>query len=255
MAPSGVQPDQVHRMVASQVVKDREPSGRVWRTLGAVSLLATLVFASSGCANLRTGDAEIPGIARFKIPAFPQTGANRVQLFTEMHYQPSYRAQEAPRLLPPADSVPFVAMGSPEAVVESDMILKELRYATLEEYKGLTIPARVVQSYDRASAQRLYTINCLVCHGSTLRGDEEEDEAARAKILRFMVRGPFPADLTSPLTQGSTDGELFAFVSNGGRQGLVAVERGRKSASPMPEFRLLLTEDERWSLVVYLRSR
>ena len=41
----------------------------------------------------------------------------------------------------------------------------------------------------------------------------------------------------------------------GGRQGLSARLRDRDSTSPMPEFRLLLTEDERWALVRYLRSR
>ena len=66
---------------------------------------------------------------------------------------------------------------------------------------------------------------------------------------------PVPADLTLPLTQGSTDGELFAFITHGGRQGYLAIERGRESTSPMPAFRNLLSEEERWTLVQYLRIR
>ena len=176
---------------------------------------------------------EIRGIARFKLPAFPQTGANKVQMFTEMHYQPSYRSQEGPRLLPPPDSVPVTG--------------RELRLATLEEYRGVAIPDRVVGAYDPTAAQRLYMINCVVCHGETLDGN--------GPIRKFITRGPFPADLTLPLTRDSADGELFAFISNGGRQGLAAIERGKKSASPMPPFQFLLTEEERWMLVKYLRSR
>ena len=95
----------------------------------------------------------------------------------------------------------------------------------------------------------------MVCHGPTLRGSEEPDELQRAKILPFMDKGPLPADLNLDLTHTSTNGELFAFISNGGRQGLSAVLRGRVSASPMPEFQRLLSEDERWSLVQFLRSQ
>ena len=68
-------------------------------------------------------------------------------------------------------------------------------------------------------------------------------------------RGPFPADLMADVTKSSTDGELFGFISGGGRQGLSARLRGRDSTSPMPEFQKLLTEQERWELVKFLRSR
>ena len=70
-----------------------------------------------------------------------------------------------------------------------------------------------------------------------------------------MSRGPFPVDLTLELTRSASDGGLFAFISNGGRQGLAAVLRGRESQSPMPEFMRLLNEDERWWLVQFLRGK
>ena len=69
-----------------------------------------------------------------------------------------------------------------------------------------------------------------------------------------MTKGPFPANLNDPVTVQSTDGDLFGFVSGGGRQGLSAISRGRDSRSPMPAFNKLLTEDDRWALVLYLRS-
>ena len=220
--------------------KARKGAPGVWVGLFWVVGLIGLALSASACGNLRTGDAEVYGIARFKMPAFPKTGANRVQAFTEMHYQPSYRVQEGPRLQPPAGSVPVTG--------------RELRYASLEEYVTLEAPDRVVRAYDPTVAQRLYTINCMVCHGPTFRGSKETDPTKQAKVLPFMTRPPLPEDLIGQTSKDSTDGELFAFISNGGRQGYALRERGRESNSPMPEFRFLLTEDERWALVMYLRS-
>ena len=204
--------------------------------------LVALALIATGCsANLRTGDVEIQGIVKFKLPAFPKTGVHKVQIFNEMHYQPSYRFQEGPRLLPPLDSVPVTG--------------RELRYATLDEYRELTVPDRFAGEYVQSAAQHLYSINCMVCHGLNLRGEAEEDETVKAKIFPFLNRGPFPADLISEIATDSTNGELFAFISKGGRQGFAAIERGRASVSPMPEFQRLLTEEERWMLVMYLRSQ
>ncbi len=201
-------------------------------SLRLLALLVALALAvvAVGCYNNNTGDANIGGKIKLKLPAFPETGSNAVQIFTEMHYQPSYRTQEGPRLLPPDGSVPVTG--------------REVVYASLEEYQQLAMPAA---SYDAAHAQRLFTVNCAVCHGEGMKGD--------GPILKFMTRGPFPADLTSAAARASTDGELYGFISGGGRQGLAARLRGRESSSPMPEFRLLLTESERWALVRYLRSQ
>ena len=202
---------------------------RLW----AVPIFALLAFAAVGCYNNNTGETTIGDSINFTLPAFPETGANAVQVFTEMHYQPSYRVQEGPRLLPPVDSVPVTG--------------REVRYTTEEEYFELTVPDRAAQSYDQARAQNLYNTNCLVCHGSGLTGD--------GPIRPFMDRGPFPANLTLDITSSSTDGELFGFISKGGRQGLTATLRGRESSSPMPEFMRLLNEDERWWLVQFLRGQ
>ena len=213
---------------------------RGWRRVWPALLVAASVLAVLGCGNIRTGDAEVYGVAKFKMPAFPETGANKVQIFTEMHYQPSYKSQEGPRLLPPPDSVPVTG--------------REVFYSSLEEHRELTAPERFVRSYDGGRAQELFRVNCMVCHGPTMRGDAEENPARQALILSFMDKGPFPADLMGDVSQDSADGELFAFISNGGRQGYAAMERGRRSSSPMPEFRYLLTEEERWTLVLYLRG-
>ena len=225
-------------------VRRREHKGRPSRpglVMWAVSLIAAMALIALGCSNPRTGEVEIYGIAKFNTVAFPESGANPIEVFNEMHYQPSYKSQEGPRLLPPPDSVPVTG--------------RELAYTTLDEYRELTVPAEVREAYDAGRAGASFGLNCAVCHGKTLRGSEEEDPAEKAKILEFMTKGPFPADLTASITRESTDGELFGFISRGGRQGLAASQRGRESGSPMPEFLRLLTEEERWALVLYLRSQ
>ena len=200
-----------------------------WTLLGIVLALG----AGVACYDSDIGEITIGDAIRIEAPAITQTGSNPIQLFTEMHYQPSYRIQEGPRLLPPPQSVPVTG--------------RELRYSSQDEYRELPVPDHLVQSYDPTQAQELYAVNCVVCHATSLQGD--------GPIRQFMTRGPFPADLTSDATRSSTDGELFGFISGGGRQGLALTSLGRPSASPMPEFRLLLSEEERWALVQYLRSR
>lgn len=210
---------------------------RLW----AVPIFALLALAAVGCYNNNTGETTIGDSINFTLPAFPETGSNAVQVFTEMHYQPSFRVQEGPRLLPPIDSVPVTG--------------KEIRYTTADEYSALTIPDRAAQSYDQARAQNLYDINCSVCHGSGLTGDGRITTMTRADGTKVMSKGPFPADLTMELTRSSTDGDLFGFISKGGRQGLATALVGRDSPSPMPEFMRLLNEQERWWLVEFLRGK
>ena len=203
-------------------------------------VVALLAVVALGCYNNNTGDAHIGDVVKFKLPAFPETGSNAIQVFTEMHYQPSYRIQEVPRLLPPPDSVPVTG--------------KELQPTTMAEYTALAIPGIAKQRYDEPEARELFSVNCAVCHGQTLRGD--------GPILAFWPKnantGAFinpPPDLTSEVTKSSTDGELFGFLTGGGRQGLALRLRGIEPTSPMPEFGRLLTEEERWAIVQYLRSR
>jgi mono/diheme cytochrome c family protein len=193
----------------------------------ALSLAAAAALV--GCYNTATGDANIGGKINFKLPAFPETGSSRVEIFTEMHYQPSYRAQEAPRLLPPDGSVPTTGA--------------EIVYASLDEYKALVSPGG-----DPRQGQLLYLINCLVCHGSQLDGE--------GPITTFeSYNGTPPADLHAEVTRAATVGELYGFISCGGRQGCALRLRGLASASPMPEFRRLLSVQERWDLAAFLQGQ
>ena len=76
-----------------------------------------------------------------------------------------------------------------------------------------------------------------------------------------------PADLKADVTSNRTDGELYGIISFGGNTGFTTrvpslddptadLDRCvHQAACPMPEFRKLLTEAERWDLVAYLRNQ
>jgi mono/diheme cytochrome c family protein len=51
---------------------------------------------------------------------------------------------------------------------------------------------------------------------------------------------PAPADLTDPRLRNETEGELFWKITKGRR--------------PMPSFRNKLSDEERWEVVLYLRT-
>ena len=200
------------------------------RWLALLGVAVVLGFGAA-CYDPDTGQANLGEALKFEAPAITETGPTPIEVFTEMHYQPSFKVQESPRLLSPPDSVPVTG--------------RELRYSSADQYAALKVPEGL--DNDAAKAERLFAVNCVVCHGTDLKGE--------GPIRRFMDRGPFPTNLTVGATKGATDGELFGFISGGGRQGLLLTLRGRESVSPMPEFRLLLSEEQRWALVEYLRSR
>ena len=166
----------------------RRPLARVFASLAA----ALLLIAALGCYNNNTGETNIGESIRFKLPAFPETGPHAVQVFTEMHYQPSYRSQEGPRLDVPASAVPITG--------------KEVIYTSVEEYAALQNPGG-----DSQNGAALYNINCIFCHGSTMDG--------QGVIMQRENITMVPADLMGEITLERTDGELFGLISYGGNTG------------------------------------
>ena len=81
-----------------------------------------------------------------------------------------------------------------------------------------------------AAAKTLYTANCSPCHGVKGRGD-----GPAAAGLH-----PRPADHTSAAVQNETDGSLFWKLTEG--------------RTPMPSFKNTFTAEQRWELVIYIRS-
>jgi mono/diheme cytochrome c family protein len=82
-----------------------------------------------------------------------------------------------------------------------------------------------------AAARAIYFDKCVQCHGETGKGDGPD----------AAMYYPLPASLIDAKhMSGVTDGELFYEIS-----------QGRK---PMPSFKKRLTEEQRWQLVLFVRS-
>jgi mono/diheme cytochrome c family protein len=99
-----------------------------------------------------------------------------------------------------------------------------------EEAKQLKNP---LQSTPPAlkSARDVYGDKCAHCHGDTGKGDGRDAN-------RY---DPAPTNFTDAAKMSpATDGELFYKISEGKK--------------PMPVFKNKLTEDQRWELVLLLRS-
>jgi len=75
--------------------------------------------------------------------------------------------------------------------------------------------------------ENIFIKNCQSCHGNPGKNNW-------AKLT------PEPGDPASGKFQGQTDGEMFFRISSG--------------KAPMPEFRNILTENERWNVISYIRS-
>jgi hypothetical protein len=85
--------------------------------------------------------------------------------------------------------------------------------------------------FDAASASQgeaIYNKNCASCHGNPGKGNS-------LKSLN-----PVPPDLSSAKSQELTDGELFYILSTG--------------RMVMPSFKNVLSEDERWRVISFIRS-
>jgi mono/diheme cytochrome c family protein len=82
-----------------------------------------------------------------------------------------------------------------------------------------------------SAAKPVFNEYCANCHGDSGKGDGSD----------AMMYDPAPSDLTEPKHMNSlTDGEIFYQIT-----------QGRK---PMPSFRKKLTEDQRWQMVILVRS-
>jgi mono/diheme cytochrome c family protein len=81
------------------------------------------------------------------------------------------------------------------------------------------------------AAKLLYSDQCANCHGDSGKGDGSD----------AMMYDPAPSDLTdAPKMSKVSDGEIFFQITE-----------GRK---PMPSFKKRLTEEQRWQLVLLVRS-
>jgi mono/diheme cytochrome c family protein len=81
-----------------------------------------------------------------------------------------------------------------------------------------------------AAGKTTYQHQCLACHGSMGKGD------GRSAI----GLEPRPSDLSMPMMWKHSDGALFWKITEG--------------RAPMTSFKTLLTDDQRWQVVNYIRT-
>ena len=95
--------------------------------------------------------------------------------------------------------------------------------------KSITNP--LTATPDVISAGRaIFVQQCAVCHGNSGKGDGPTAQYLGKKL----------PDFTSTEFSQQTDGEIFWKISNGN--------------APMPTFKDVLTEQQRWEVVNYLRT-
>ena len=97
-------------------------------------------------------------------------GAYPLDIFYEMHYQPSYKAHEPPRLSAPESAVPFF---DPPAATSFNL-----------------------------DGQHLYEVNCAMCHGAAAQGDGE--------VLTRMMETYGYEPVYSPALADLSDGRMIA---------------------------------------------
>jgi len=98
------------------------------------------------------------------------------------------------------------------------------------EAKAARNPLKASQA-NITAAKQVYSDQCANCHGDTGKGDGSD----------AMMYEPAPSDLTDAAKMSQvTDGEIYYQIT-----------QGRK---PMPSFRKKLSDEQRWQLVLLVRS-
>lgn len=83
-----------------------------------------------------------------------------------------------------------------------------------------------------SSGAAIFSQSCVACHGATGEGDGPGATAF----------DPKPADLHANHVQGNSDGAIFWIISHG------------REGTAMPPWDIILTEEQRWDLVNFLRT-
>ena len=147
----------------------------------------------------------------------------------EMHYTQTYRPQEPPRLDSPPGAVPFKFAGDERALT------REPHYEPAD-FTSLVNPraGEAASNPGAAEAAELFRWNCSHCHGMQGAGDGRV-----SAFLQAYSYVPVP-DLSAEATVEKTDGDIYGILSDG-----VLV---------MPSFKNLLSAEDRWLLVDYVRE-
>ncbi len=147
-----------------------------------------------------------------------EAGAYPLDIFPEMHYQESYRVQEPPFVQIPAGSV---------STEGAEYVIAQAEMTNLDN----PIP---ISAASLAAGSEIFRVNCSMCHGIGANGQS-------SVIGQFSAAGvrPPPSLLIGTAAVVS-DGYLYGILTHG--------------QVNMPSFQRLLTPQERWVVINFLRS-
>ncbi len=179
---------------------------------------------------LRHGRRRLLLLAGLSLVALAATGCvtNRgtypIEIFSEMHYAQTFRSQEPPRLQAVAGAEVFVPLG----------VAASLAVKGPEEMKA---DAAARYAADPGAAAELFRVNCSVCHGVKGLGD--------GPIVPFLTDpnnytgAPYAPPPNLQDTRNRLDRDaVFAIMTSG--------------IFVMPQFGLLLSEEDRWDVIQYV---
>ena len=112
-----------------------------------------------------------------------------------------------------------------------DMDMEGMNHGVPEEARQVPNPFAADEDSPALGAE-IFATNCATCHGATGEGD------GPASLGIAMP----PADLHEAHVQGNSDGALFYIITHGSPD------------TPMPAWESVLTEEQRWHLVNFLRT-
>ena len=181
---------------------------------------AALLLAAAALPAVALAAACSPG------DPFRSTGAYPIDIFQEMHYDQSHKAQEPPRFLPPDGSYP-VAGG----------------FIPVDEIENIAEMSNPLEG-DPSAMRRgalLFKQNCAACHGDLAGGDG--------------YVGGVLADYNVNRPPAFGDAAGVSVIRDTGTTEISAGEAYRRLSAGfgfMPAFEGLLSEADRWALVALL---
>jgi len=108
---------------------------------------------------------------------------------------------------------------------------QEDRWKAPEGAKSIKNPIKTsIKGESAIRGAKIFKTRCMICHGQKGKGDGIGGKALNPK----------PQNLTLNMVQSQTDGEIFWKVSNG--------------RNDMIKWGPILSEDQRWDLVNYVRT-
>jgi mono/diheme cytochrome c family protein len=163
------------------------------------------------------------------------TGAYPVDVFTEMHYHQSYKSQEPPRLGPAEGSAPFT-IGAEEGQELTDVSLPLSPREPATQTEALVLTNPVPNNAETLEAgKKIFVNNCAMCHGLDGSGQSYVSDT----FASLEVKTPANFAEAGSIALSPTDSLAFWFISDG--------------LGNMPAWRNLLTQEERWTVIHYLR--